>query len=407
MFSFSAEKKLKNSRARAGVIKTPHGNIETPAFIQVATRATVKTLTPDQLRELGTQAVLGNTYHLYLRPGEDIVAKGGGLSEFMSWHGPTFTDSGGFQVFSLGAAYKRGISKFTAVDVHDDIDTSKPTIFDEDLATSHGKLAIIDEEGVTFTSHVDGSLHRFTAERSIEIQHKLGADIIFAFDECTAPTEGREYQKEAMDRTHRWAKRSLVAHRQNTSSTQALFGIGQGGPFDDLRRQSAKEIGEMGFDGFGLGGSFSRKYGENSLQSALAVLSELPEGMPVHGLGVGEPEDLFLAAEWGVDTFDCVAPTRLARNGTMYTKDGTLGIKNEEYKEDFSPIENGCACYTCKNFTRGYVCYLQRVGEYLGGELASIHNEYFIVNLVENIRQSILDGNFSKFKEKFLKQYYK
>ena len=410
MFSFSIEKKLDGTLARAGKISTPHGDILTPAFIPVATRATVKTLTPHQLQELGAQATLANTYHLYLRPGEQLIKDAGGLGKFMSWPGPTFTDCGGFQVFSLGAAYKKGISKFIATDVHDDVDSSKPAVFDEDLATSHGKLALIDEEGVTFTSHIDGSLHRFTAERSIEIQHALGADIIFAFDECTSPTEGREYQKEAMERTHRWAERSLKTHRQmlprqsaSSPRPSALFGIVQGGQFSDLRAESAKFLADMNFDGYGIGGSFTKKDLEENLK---VVNTILPEEKPRHLLGIGEPSDIFLGVELGADTFDCVAPTRTARNGTIYTKHGTIGIKNEEFQKDFRPIEEDCGCYTCQNFSRAYVSYLQRIGEYLGAELGSVHNVYFIVNLVKNIRQSILDDTFTEFKNSFLKTYY-
>lgn len=406
MFSFSIEKKFQNSLARTGKISTPHGDILTPAFVPVATRATVKTVTPDQLKELGAEATLGNTYHLYLRPGEQLIKDAGGLGKFMNWKGPTFTDSGGFQVFSLGAAYGKGISKFVITEDDTDIKNGNgkaPTVYDEDIATSHGKLAVIDEEGVTFTSHIDGTLHRFTAERSIEIQHALGADIIFAFDECTAPTEGYEYQKEAMERTHRWAERSLKAHRQNTSSKQALFGIVQGGRFSDLRAESATFLGNMNFDGYGIGGSFTKK----DLEENLSVVNNiLPEHKPRHLLGIGEPSDIFMGVEFGADTFDCVAPTRTARNGTIYTKYGTIGIKNEEFQRDFRPIEEDCGCYTCQNFSRAYVSYLQRIGEYLGAELGSIHNIYFIVNLVKKIRQSLLDGNFREYKDSFLKTYY-
>src|SRR3990167_5046661 len=316
--SFKIEKRMSGTLGRAGVITTPHGAIETPAFIAVGTKAAVKALTPEQVAGLGAEVVLANTYHLYLQPGEKIVKDAGGLGQFMGWSGPTMTDSGGFQVFSLGAAFGKTISKFVKDDAHKE---ESVAVYDEGVASQHGQLAVIDDEGVSFTSHLDGSLHRFTPERSVEIQHALGADIFFAFDECTAPTEAYAYHKEAMERTHKWAERALKAHRQNidASQRQMIFGIAQGGQFDDLRRESARAIGEMGFDGFGLGGSFSKKHGEDSLESGLKMLKEIPLEMPVHGLGVGEPGDILLAIAHGVDLFDCVAPTRIGRHGSIYT----------------------------------------------------------------------------------------
>lgn len=391
-------------RARAGVISTPHGDIQTPAFTAVGTKATVKGLTPAQLTDAGLQVLIANTYHLYLTPGEKLIEEMGGLHAFMGWQGPLMTDSGGFQIFSLGAGFGKKISKFSS-------EMASPeeavAVYSDELATSHGKLAIIDEEGVSFTSHIDGSLHRFTPERSVEIQHKLGADLFFAFDECTAPNATYEYQKEAMERTHQWAKRSLSAHRQNVAANgkQWIYGIGQGGQFDDLRRESARTIGGMGFDGFGLGGSFSRKYGDNSLQSALDMLSELPSDMPVHGLGVGEPEDLLLGVEWGVDTFDCVTPTRNGRSGSVYVKEGRLNIDGGSYMSDPRPIDDACSCYTCKNFTRSYVNHLFRAKEMLGPILASLHNMHFLIQLVEGMRLAILEGRFEMFKEDFLRTY--
>jgi queuine tRNA-ribosyltransferase len=403
------EHQLPNSRARAGVLRTPHGDIETPAFVAVGTKANVKGIEPAKYSALGIQTLIANTYHLYLSPGEDLVAKAGGLHKFMGFNGPIMTDSGGFQVFSLGEGFGGKISKFYAPEPQDPAkgrdehdpnsllqDLRTPALYDDELATSHGKLAIVDDEGVTFTSHLNGSLHRFTPERSVEIQHKLGADIFFAFDQCTAPTSPYEFQKEAADRTYRWAKRSLAAHRQNVeaNSRQAIYGIGQGGPFDDLRRQSAREIGEMGFDGFGLGGSFSRKYGEHSLQSALAMLDELPGDMPVHGLGVGEPEDIVLGAAYGVDTFDCVTPTRNGRTGGIYTKRGKIQLPNAEYKDDFGSLDQGCECPVCQNHSRAFVHHLFRSKEMLGPILASMHNLYFLTALTRCIRAAILDGSF-------------
>ncbi len=390
--------------ARAGFLRTPHGTIKTPAFTAVGTKATVKGLTPQMLADTGLQVLIANTYHLYLQPGIDIVEKAGGVGKFMNWQGPTMTDSGGFQVFSLGEGFGKKVSKFTQemASVEEGV-----AVFNDELATSHGKLAIIDDEGVSFTSHIDGSLHRFTPERSVEMQHKLGADIFFAFDECTAPTATYEYQKEAMERTHLWAKRSLVSHRQNTdaNNSQAIYGIGQGGQFDDLRRESARAIANMGFDGFGLGGSFSRKYGNNSLQSALAMLTELPKDMPVHGLGVGEPEDLLLGVEWGVDTFDCVTPTRNGRTGSAYTSEGRINIDGASYILDPGPIDAKCSCYACGNFTRSYINHLFRGKEMLAGILTSLHNMHFLVHLVDDARTAILEGRFDHFKQDFLNTY--
>jgi queuine tRNA-ribosyltransferase len=322
----------------------------------------------------------------------------------MGFEGPTITDSGGFQVFSLGEGFGKKVSKFTPEQASPEDGVS---VYDEDLATSHGKLAIVDDEGVTFTSHLDGSLHRFTPERSVEIQHKLAADIFFAFDQCTAPTSPYEFQKEAIERTHEWAKRSLRAHRQNldANAKQAIYGIGQGGPFDDLRQKSAKAIGELGFDGFGLGGSFSRKYGDNSLVSALEMLKELPAGMPVHGLGVGEPEDIFLGVEHGVDTFDAVTPTRNGRTGGLYTARGKVQIPNAQYRDDFTPLEEGCECPVCTHYTKAYVHHLFRAHEMLGPILASMHNVYFLTNLTAKIRRALLDGSFPQLQESFLRSY--
>jgi len=402
--SFSIEQASSRSSARAGVLTTPHGDIHTPAFIPVATKADIKGISAAQFPALGVQSVIANAYHLYLSPGPELIERAGGVAQFMGFAGPTMTDSGGFQVFSLGEGFGKKLSKFLPEDASPQEGVA---LFDEDLATSHGKLAIVDEDGVSFTSHLDGSLHRFTPERSVEIQHKLGADIFFAFDQCTAPTASYEFQKEAMERTHRWAKRSLATHRQNIEANhrQAIYGIGQGGQFDDLRLESARVIGEMGFDGFGLGGSFSKKYGENSLQSALAMLKELPKGMPVHGLGVGEPEDILLAAAHGVDTFDCVVPTRNGRNGGIYTHRGKIQIPNAEFKEDYGPLDDGCECPVCQNHSRAYVHHLFRCKELLGPVLASQHNVYFLCNLTAKIRESILNGAFEEYRDTFLAGY--
>jgi len=343
--SFKIEKKM-NGLGRAGVLTTPHGIINTPAFVAVGTKATVKALTPEQIVDLGAQVVLANTYHLYLEPGDEIVRDAGGFGKFMNWHGPTMTDSGGFQVFSLGAAFGSKVGKLSKV-VQGEI-VGGDEIEEGDVA---GKLAIIDEDGVTFKSYKDGSEHRFTPERSMEIQANLGADMIFAFDECTSPAAPYEYQKQAMERTHRWAKRSLDAHHKNTEAArkQGLLGVVQGGRHQDLREESARVLGEMDFDGYGIGGSFDK----DDMGTAVGwVNAILPEDKPRHLLGIGEPVDLFGAVENGCDLFDCVAPTRTGRNGTLHTRDGKINMRNAKFVRDFTPIDSECDCYTCKNYTR-------------------------------------------------------
>lgn len=395
--SFEIEKKLEGTLARAGTIHTAHGPIQTPAFIVVGTKASVRAVSPEALLELGAQAVLANTYHLYMQPGEELVKKMGGLQKMMNWNGPSMTDSGGFQVFSLGAGYGSSVSK-----VLKDL-ASLPLLKERDEEAVKPKLVQIDHDGAAFKSPLDGTIHYITPERSIEIQHTIGADIIFAFDECTSPAETRAYQREALDRTHRWGKRSLEYHKsKENSERQALFGIVQGGRYEDLRKESAQVTASMDFDGFGIGGSFDK----DDLHTAVRWVNEiLPEGKPRHLLGIGEPEDLFLGVESGVDTFDCVAPTRLGRHGTVYTKKGKIHIYNAKYADDLGPIDEGCGCYTCKNFTRAYLSHLHKSREMLGPMLCSIHNLYFIVNLVKKMRASIIDGTFQQFKQDFLKEY--
>jgi queuine tRNA-ribosyltransferase len=399
---FKIEKKLKNSLGRAGVITTPHGEIHTPAFVAVGTKATIKSLNPEQVKDAGVEVVLGNTYHLYLQPGDETVRGAGGIGKFMNWKGPTMTDSGGFQVFSLGAAYGKDISKITKVT---DPSLLIPERFDDSDAP---RLAKIGQDGVSFKSHLDGSIHYITPEKSVQIQHNLGADMIFAFDECTSPAEDLRYQEEALERTHRWAQRSLEEHQKlNTENKISLFGIVQGGREESLRKKSAKIISEINvdgkyFDGFGIGGSFAKE----DMSTAVKWVNEiLPEEKPRHLLGIGEPEDLFMGIENGVDLFDCVLPTRLGRNGTMYTKNGKIIIMNTKFRNDFEPVEKDCGCYTCQNYSRAYIAHLFHGKEMLAGTLASVHNLYFIANLVKKIRQSILDDKFFEFKEEFLKGY--
>jgi queuine tRNA-ribosyltransferase len=411
-FGFRIEKKLGGgSLGRAGVITTPHGQIETPAFIVVGTKATVKSLTPEQVKDLGAQAVLSNTYHLYLQPGDELVRDSGGLGKFMQWDGPTFTDSGGFQVFSLGAAFGKGVGKVTSQEENGESDGRSKAD-----TQNHAQLAQVDDEGVTFKSHIDGSTHRFTPERSLQIQHNIGADIIVAFDECTSPLDPHDIQKRSLDRTHIWAKRSLAEHQRLMSrprldnggektapAYQALYGVIQGGKFQDLREEAARTIGAMDFDGFGIGGSFNK----DDIGTAVRwVNALLPEDKPRHLLGIGEPIDFFLGVENGVDTFDCVSPTRLGRNGALYTNDGRINLNNAKFVTDLTPVEKDCGCYTCLNFTRAYLAHLFRADEMLAATLASVHNLYFIVNLVKKIRQSILDGRFDAYKTEMLGRYY-
>lgn len=395
--TFELIKHQRGTLGRAGVIHTPHGDIETPAFVTVGTKGTVKSLKPEDLTEyIGAQVALANTYHLYLQPGHDVVEAAGGLHKFSNWQMPTMTDSGGFQVFSLGAAFGKGVTKFARGE--EAPAPSAPAglnVYSKELAESHGKLCVIDEDGVTFTSHLDGSMHRFTAERSIEIQHAIGADIIVAFDECTSPTADYDYQKEAMERTHRWAKRSILAHKQNYEALkkQGLYGVVQGGRFLDLRQISARTLAAMDFDGFGIGGSFSKE----DLGESLKVVNEiLPEDKPRHLLGIGEPDDIVQGVAMGCDTFDCVAPTRLARTGALYarTNEGhvRLNLMNAKYQRDFSKPDESCNCYVCTNYTKAYLAHLFRSKEMLGAHLLSIHNLHYIVQFTKRLREQILTG---------------
>ncbi len=352
MFSFTIT--AKNNRARAGVFTTPHGELPTPVFAPVGTQAAVKTLTPAQLDELGASLVLANTYHLYLRPGNELIRDLGGLHAFMQWPHPILTDSGGFQVFSLA-------------------DTRN-----------------IDDDGVTFKSHIDGSMHRFTPEKSIAIQENLGADIIMALDECADPND-HAYISKAMERTHRWAERSLAAH---TRPDQALFGILQGGVDAHLRAQSAQFISSLPFAGIAIGG-LSLGESKAEMHAMLDVVTDLlPESKPRYLMGVGTPEDLINGIARGVDIFDCVLPTRLARHHAAFSSEGRLNLMNAAFARDKRPIDETCACYTCQTFTRAYIRHLIVAKELLAGTLISIHNLHALIQLVKNIRAAIIDGTF-------------
>jgi queuine tRNA-ribosyltransferase len=401
-FSFKTLEKLEDKLGRTGQITTPHGVIKTPAFIPVGTKATLKSVLPESIKDFGAQAVLANAYHLYLQPGSDLIDEAGGVGKFMNWDGPTFTDSGGFQVLSLGVGFKKVIAMDEKTFQADDV-----------IADKKERLAHVDDDGVTFKSHLDGSLHRFTPEVSMQVQHQLGADIIFAFDECTTLHNTRKYQEKALERTRLWAKRCLTEHDRLTQERankpyQALFGVLQGAQYEDLRRKAAQDLGAMNedgitFDGFGIGGALDKQ----TLGQILRwVNEELPENKPRHFLGIGEPDDLFVGVENGADTFDCVAPSRQARTGSVFTKDGRLNISNAPHKREFKPIEDDCTCYTCKNYTRAYLCHLFRSKEMLASTLATIHNQHFIVGLVDQMRRSIEEGNFFEFKAEFMGRYY-
>jgi len=405
--TFEIKVKGNGNLARTGVIHTPHGDISTPAFVVVGTKASVKSLMPEDMTQyIGNQVTLANTYHLFLQPGHEIIKEAGGIHQFANWQMPTMTDSGGFQVFSLGAAFGKGVTKFAQGDVSEVVEQHGLKVYSRKVAEDHGKLCIIDEEGVTFTSHLDGSMHRFTAERSIDIQHAIGADIIIAFDECTSPSADRDYQKEAMDRTHRWAKRSIMAHKQNYEALkkQGIYGVVQGGQFLDLRQESARALSAMDFDGFGIGGSFSK----NDLGDSLRVVNEiLPEDKPRHLLGIGEPEDIVQGVLMGCDTFDCVAPTRIGRTGTIYVMTGNMittpcgtftypeskkiSLRNAQYINDHFQLDPLSTGYVAQKYTKAYLAHLFRAGEILGPHLASIHNLNFIVNFTKNLREQLLN----------------
>ena len=371
MLKFDIEKR--EGLARVGTIHTPHGDIKTPAFVGAATRATVKALTFAEMNDLGSQAVLANTYHLFLAPGSSLIREGGGLAEFTGWRKPTFTDSGGFQIFSL------------------------PDV----------KL---NEEGATFKSHINGDKFLMTPELSMQTQWEIGADIHMAFDQL-AKSEKWDDMKKAMGRTHRWLERCVAENKrlQKEYSSeglpeQYLYAVVQGGTFLDLRKESAEFEASQDVDGFGIGGVFTADGMEEMLK---VVCSILPEDKPRHLLGMGqEPIDLFVGSEFGCDTFDCVGPTRMARNGSLYTLDGRINIRNAKFTHDFSPVMAECDCECCKNYTKAYLHHLFKVDEITAKVLASIHNEHFVVSIVDKIRDSLLNDSFQEYKSDFLRRYY-
>ena len=348
------------------------------------------------MQELGSQALLANAYHLYLQPGADIVDDAGGLGKFMNWSGPTFTDSGGFQVMSLGAGFKKVLAMETDTVQSDDV-----------IAENKTRLAHVDDDGVTFKSHLDGTMHRFTPEFSMQVQHQLGADIIFAFDELTTLMNTRDYQVMSLERTRLWAIRCIEEHNKLTADRsnkpyQALFGVIQGAQYEDLRRKAASDLGAMDFDGYGIGGALDK----HELGTIVSwVTEELPLARPRHLLGIGEPEDLFVGVEAGIDTFDCVSASRVARNAAVYNNYGRFNITNAKYRRSFEPLVEGCECYTCTHYTQAYLHHLVHAKELLASTLLTIHNAHFIVGLVAKMRQSLIDGTFQEFKTEFMGQY--
>ncbi len=360
-------KESSDTKARLGKITTPHGEIETPIFMPVGTRASVKAMTPEEVKDLGAQIILSNTYHLYLKPGHDLIEEAGGLHKFMNWDGPILTDSGGFQVFSLG-----------------------------DLRT-------IKEEGVEFSSHIDGSKHFISPEKSIEIQNSLGSDIMMCFDECVSYPADYEYTKKSMERTTRWAKRCKDFHKN--WEDQGLFGIVQGGMYKDLREQSVKDLIEIGFSGYAIGGLSVGEPLELMCEVLDYTTPLLPKDKARYLMGVGSPDYLFESVIRGIDMADCVLPTRIARNGTAMTSSGRVVIKNAKYTRDFTPLDSECDCYTCKNYSKAYIRHLFNVNEILALRLTTIHNLRFLIKTMENIRNAIKNDNLLEYKAEFYKKY--
>lgn len=363
---FKVLKRESNSKARLGILKTPHSSIETPVFMPVGTQATVKTMTPDELKQIGANIILSNTYHLYLRPGHEIVREAGGLHNFMNWDRSVLTDSGGFQVFSLS------------------------------------KLRHIEEKGVTFRSHLDGSKHFIGPETSIKIQNALGADIIMAFDECIPYPADYEYTKASTERTTRWARRCQEAHN---NPKQTLFGIVQGGMYEELREKSAKDLVSLDFEGYAIGGLSVGEPKDLMYKMLDHTTDFLPEEKPRYLMGVGSPDDIFEGVQSGIDMFDCVMPSRIARNGTVYTKKGRLTVRNASYARDFTPLDPYCDCYVCRNYTRAYIRHLINVNEVLGIRLTTFHNMYFMLRLMEKIRKAISEDKLGEYKEVFYKDF--
>jgi queuine tRNA-ribosyltransferase len=396
MFSF--EILTQEEDARAGKIVTPHGTIQTPSFVAVGTQGTVNSLSVEDLREIGTELIITNSYHLHLRPGEDVIERMGGLHRFMGWEGPLMTDSGGFQIFSLGAAREHGVGKIAPI-FPEEKDRGRH------FTSKKGRsLVRVDDDGVEFVSYLDGSRHRFTPERVVEIERKLGADITLVLDQCTSPLHDYGYTRAAMGRTHRWAIRALREFQRASDKSQAIFGIVQGGAYQDLREQSATFLGKLDFDGYAIGGSLG-----NSKKEMCQVLEwsipPLPQDKPRHILGIGEVEDIFQVVKHGIDLFDCILPTRMARTGTLFAKETKrfrIHILNAQFKDDSRPIDEGCECYTCCNYSRAYLRHLFMAKELLAIRLATIHNLHFLESLMCQIRAAIRQRRLSALAKEWV-----
>ncbi len=415
---FDITSKSTECGARTGVIRTDHGEIETPCFMPVGTQATVKTLDSQDLEALNPEVILANTYHLHLRPGEDLIAEFGGLHKFMNWDGPILTDSGGFQVFSLGQQKAGKEQRQHLPSEGRSTSTTKESkregsSLENAKQSEHVGLVTIDDDGVTFRSHIDGSSHRFDPTVAMDTQHKLGADIIMAWDECTPDDADEAYAKQALERTHRWAQESIDAHKKNTTYhgyNQYLFGIIQGAGHEELRKESARAISAMDFDGIAIGGEsvgYNMKITKDILEWIMPLI---PEDKPHYTMGVGySPTDLFTVVEHGIDMFDCVTPTRIARNGTLYTSDTaykdrkyTLNIRNAQFANDASPIDENCSCKTCKNHSRAYIHHLFKAQEMLAYRLATIHNLHFLLELMREMRTAIREDRFLEMKKQWM-----
>ncbi|MGM0410365.1 MAG: tRNA guanosine(34) transglycosylase Tgt [Bacillota bacterium] len=368
-FNFNLIEEDNNTKARHGILNTPHGKIETPIFMPVGTQATVKAMTPDELKEIGSEIILSNTYHLYLRPGEDLISQAGGLHEFMNWNKPILTDSGGFQVFSLS------------------------------------DLREIKEEGVYFQSHLDGSKHFISPEKAIQIQNKLGADIIMAFDECPPYPSEYDYVAESLERTIRWAKRCKKEKEKINAPEQALFGIIQGGVYEKLRKRSVEAMTELDFPGYSLGGLSVGEPKEEMYKILDHTTPLLPDNKPRYLMGVGTPEDLIEGVKYGIDMFDCVLPTRIARHGQVFTSRGKITIRNAQFKDQFEAIDKDCDCYVCQNYSRAYIRHLMKRKEILGMRLNTYHNLYFLLNLMRDLKEAIKNNNFNSFRKEFYSKY--
>lgn len=397
MFSFDILATENN--ARVGKLVTPHGAIHTPSFVPVGTLATVKALSAEDLCKIGSQVIITNAFHLHLRPGEDLIEEMGGLHRFMSWEGPLMTDSGGFQIFSLGSGKEQGVGKIAPI-----FPREKDRSIGRFRSKKEKPLVRVDEDGVEFMSYLDGSRHRSTPEQVIQIERKLGADIILVLDECTSPLHDYDYTKEAMERTHRWAVRAFAEFKRTSETRQALFGIIQGGAYRDLREESARFISEQDFDGYAIGGSLGRSKEEMN-QVLEWTVPFLPQNRPRHLLGIGEIDDIFEIVGRGIDLFDCVLPTRMARTGTVLTKETDrfrIHIRNARFKDDPLPIEEECTCYSCCNYSRAYLRHLFLTKDLLGVRLATVHNVHFLESLMHQIRLAIKEGRLSKLRKKWL-----